>query len=85
MTLPPETNPGETLAIFLNVSAEPFTSPNPVRMNEIRTYIPFGDAVEQELNSPGDDFNNSTPSDNGGGSVNPTPSDNGGGSENPDI
>ncbi len=85
MTLPPGTNPGETLATFLNVSAEPFTSPNPVRMNEIRTYIPFGDAVEQELNSPGDDFNNSTPSDNGGGSVNPTPSDNGGGSENPDI
>jgi hypothetical protein len=70
MTLPPGSNPGQTLATFLNVSAEPFTSPNPVRMSEPRTYIPFGNAVEQELNSAGGDLNNSTPSDNGGGSNN---------------
>jgi hypothetical protein len=85
MTLPPETNPGQTLATFLNVSAEPFTSLNPVRNTGSRTYIPFGEAVEQELNSAGGDLDNSTPSDNGGGSVNPTPSDNGGGSNDRDI
>ncbi|TAD97545.1 MAG: hypothetical protein EAZ98_09270 [Oscillatoriales cyanobacterium] len=85
MTLPPRTNPGQTLATFLNVSAQPFTSPNPVRMSRPRTYIPFGDAVEQELNSAGGDLDNSTPRDNGGGSVNPNPSDNGGGSNKEDI
>lgn len=85
MTLPPRSNPGKILATFLNVSAQPFTSPNPVRMSEPSTYIPFGDAVEQELNSVGGDLDNSTPSDNGGDSVNPTPRDNGGGSNNPDI
>lgn len=85
MTLPSGTNPGKTLATLLNVSAQPFTSPNPVRMSEPRTYIPFGNAVEQELNSAGGELENSTPSDNGGGSVNPTPSDNGGGSNDLDI
>jgi hypothetical protein len=85
MTLPSGTNPGKTLATLLNVSAQPFTSPNPVRMSEASTYIPFGDAVEQELNSAGGDSNNSTPRDNGGGTINPTPSDNGGGSNNQDI
>jgi hypothetical protein len=85
ITLPEGTNPGPALATFLNVSAQPFTSPNPLRQTEPSTYIPFGDAVEQELNSAGGDLDNSTPSDNGGGSVNPTPSDNGGGSNDLDI
>jgi hypothetical protein len=73
MTLLPGNNPGETLATFLNVVAEPFSSPNPVRISESRTYIPFGDSVERELSLDGENPINSNPiknnPDNGGGEI----------------
>lgn len=51
ITLPPGTNSGEFLATLLNVSANPFVSGNPARNSKPRTYIPFGEAVERELES----------------------------------
>lgn len=78
ITLPRGTDSGEFLATFLNVSANPFVSTNAARMSKARTYIPFGEAVERELESTGGE--NENPAPDNGGNVNPN---NGG--NNPDI
>lgn len=78
ITLPKGTDPGEFLANFLNVSANPFVSTNAARNSKARTYIPFGEAVERELESA--DGENENPVPDNGGNVNPN-----NGSDNPEI
>jgi Circadian oscillating protein COP23 len=74
ITLPPGTDSGAFLATFLKVSADPFVSANPARNSEPRTYIPFGEAVERELESTvgANENQNENQIPDNGGNVNPS-------------